>query len=72
MWNYVGLVRTPQRLRRAQMILRNLQNDIEGFYQKTKLTPEIISLRNGIQTAKAIVLSAIEAKQSKGTHYIIN
>ena len=72
MWNYVGLVRTPQRLRRAQMILRNLQNDIEGFYQKTKLTPEIISLRNGIQTANAIVLSAIEAKQSKGTHYIIN
>ena len=70
MWNYVGLVRTRQRLLRAQTILRNLQNDIEGFYQQAKLTPEIISLRNGIQTANAIVLSAIEAKQSKGTHYI--
>ena len=72
MWNYVGLVRTRQRLLRAQTILRNLQNDIEGFYQRAKLTSEIISLRNGIQTANAIVLSAIEAKQSKGTHYIEN
>ena len=70
MWNYVGLVRTRQRLHRAQKILRNLQNDIEGFYQKAKLTPEIISLRNGIQTANAIVLSSIEARESKGNHYI--
>jgi len=70
MWNYVGLVRTRQRLLRAQTILRNLQNDIERFYQRVRLTPEIISLRNGIQTANAIVSSAIEAKSSKGTHYI--
>ena len=70
MWNYVGLSRTRQRLLRAQTILRNLQNDIERFYQKAKLNPEIISLRNGIQTANAIVLSAIEAKHSKGAHYI--
>ena len=70
MWNYVGLVRTRQRLLRAQTILRNLQNDIERFYQRVHLTPEIISLRNGIQTANAIVSSAIEAKSSKGTHYV--
>ena len=70
MWNYVGLVRTRQRLLRAQKILKNLQNDIERFYQRVQLNPEIISLRNAIQTANAIVLSAIEAKQSKGTHYI--
>ena len=70
MWNYVGLIRTRQRLLRAQKILKNLQNDIERFYQRVKLTPEVISLRNGIQTANAIVSSAIEAKNSKGTHYI--
>ena len=70
MWNYVGLIRTRQRLLRAQTILRNLQNDIERFYQRVELTPKIISLRNGIQTANAIVSSSIEAKHSKGTHYI--
>tara|TARA_X000001036_G_scaffold195842_1_gene184611 strand:- start:7250 stop:8812 length:1563 start_codon:yes stop_codon:yes gene_type:complete len=72
MWNYVGLVRTRQRLLRAQTILKNLQNDIEGFYQSVQLTPQTISLRNGIQTANAIVSSAIEAKKSKGTHYLEN
>ena len=70
MWNYVGLIRTRERLHRAQHILRNLQYDIEKFYQKAKLTPDIIGLRNGIQTAVAITSAAIEDRTSKGCHYI--
>ena len=72
MWNYVGLVRTRDRLHRAQNILRNLQYDIENFYQKAKLTPDIIGLRNGIQTAVAITSAALEDRVSKGCHYIEN
>ena len=72
MWNYVGLIRTRERLHRAQHILRNLQYDIEKFYQKAKLTPDIIGLRNGIQTAVAITSAAIEDRTSKGCHYIKN
>ena len=48
MWNYVGLIRTRQRLHRAQTILRNLQNDIEGFYQKTKLMIKLRGLKRMI------------------------
>ena len=70
MWNYVGLIRTRERLHRAQDILRNLQNDIEQHYQETKLTPDIIGLRNGIQTAVAITSSALADRTSKGCHYI--
>ena len=70
MWNYVGLVRTRERLDRAQRILRNLQYDIDNFYQKAKLTPEIIGLRNGIQTAIAITSAALEDRVSRGCHYI--
>ena len=70
MWNYVGLIRTRERLSRAQHILRNLQYDIEQFYQKAKLSSEIISLRNGIQTALAITSAAIEDRESKGCHYM--
>ena len=70
MWNYVGLVRTPQRLRRAQTILRHLQSEIEVFYQRAKLTPEIIGLRNGVQTANALVSAAMESRDSQGTHFI--
>ena len=48
MWNYVGLIRTRSRLHRAQVILKHLQSDIETFYQKAKLTKEILELRNNI------------------------
>jgi len=70
MWNYVGLVRTRERLHRAQLILRNLQHDIEKVYQKAKLTPEIIGLRNGIQTAVAITSAALEDRVNRGCHYV--
>ena len=70
MWNYVGLVRTRERLRNAQLILRNLQHDIEKFYQTAKLTPDIIGLRNGIQTSVAITTAALEDRVSRGCHYV--
>ena len=72
MWNSVGLIRTRDRLHRAHHVLRNLQYDIEQFYQQAKLTPEIIGLRNGIQTALAITSAALEDRESKGCHYILN
>ncbi len=70
MWNYVGLVRTRERLHKAELILRNLKHDIEEFYQKSQLTPDILSLRNGIQTAVAITSAALEDRVSRGCHYI--
>lgn len=70
MWNYVGLVRTRQRLLRAFTILRHLQNEIEQFYQKAKMSREILQLRNGIVTAIAVTTSTLEDKVSRGAHYI--
>ncbi len=70
MWNYVGLVRTLPRLLRAKTILRHLQTEFEQFYQKVKLTDDIIGLRNGIQTAIAVTDATIEARESRGTHYL--
>ena len=51
-------------------ILRNLQSDVEKTYQESKLDDKILSLRNGAQTALAIIASSIEARESRGTHYI--
>lgn len=70
MWNYVGLVRTRQRLNRATTILRHLQNEIEQFYQKARMSKDIIQLRNGIITAIAVTNATIEDKVSRGAHYI--
>ncbi|OGU60132.1 MAG: hypothetical protein A2X64_01210 [Ignavibacteria bacterium GWF2_33_9] len=70
MWNYVGLVRTRQRMHRAQQILRHLTSEIEDFYRKAKLTREIIQLRNGVTTAYAVTNSAIEDRISRGSHFV--
>ncbi|MGA2295958.1 MAG: L-aspartate oxidase [FCB group bacterium] len=70
MWNYVGLIRTRQRLLRAATILRHLQTEIEHFYQKAKLTKHIIQLRDGVQTAIAVTFATLEARDSKGAHYL--
>ena len=71
MWNYVGLIRSRQRLHRARTIMRNLQTEIESFYQKARLTPHIVGLRNGVQTAIAIIAATLEARESRGTHYLL-
>ena len=70
MWNYVGLIRTRDRLLRARTILRHLQSEIEEFYQKAKMTREILELRNGVQTALSIVSATLESRESRGTHFI--
>jgi L-aspartate oxidase len=70
MWNYVGLVRTRQRLLRARTILHHLQSEIEQFYQKVKITRSMLELRNAVQTALTVTYATLEAKVSKGTHYL--
>ena len=70
MWNLAGLIRSQEKLRLATNILRSLQFDVEQTYQKSKLDNNILSLRNGAQAALAIISSALEARQSLGTHYV--
>ena len=72
MWNYVGLVRSPKRLHRAKLILRELQNETETFYRRAALTDAIIGLRNGLQAAMIVLYSAILNPKSSGCHYIEN
>ncbi len=69
MWNYVGLVRTTDRLNRALRELRNLESEIERFYRSSKLTDGLIGLRNAVRTAVIVTMAAWENKQSMGCHY---
>jgi aspartate oxidase len=43
---------------------------VEQTYQKSKLDNNILSLRNGAQASLAIISSALEARESLGTHYV--
>lgn len=72
MWNLGGLIRSQNKLHTAMNVLRNLQSEVEKTYQQSKLDDKILSLRNGAQTALAIIASSIEARESLGTHYVEN
>jgi L-aspartate oxidase len=72
MWNYVGLVRGTKRMKRARAILRELQTEIEYFYERAALSDEVIGLRNGCQAALAVLHAALENRTSRGGHYRID
>lgn len=72
MWNYVGLIRSEKRLNRAYEILRELDAEISRFYEKAEVTDAIIGLRNGIQTARLVLLAARESRESRGCHYRVD
>src|SRR5512136_2223396 len=69
MWNYVGLVRTTDRLNRALRELRHLETEIERFYRSSRLTDGLIGLRNAVRTAVIVTMAAWENTQSMGCHY---
>ena len=69
MWNYVGLVRTARRLERAMRELRGLDIEIEQFYRRTRLSDELIGLRNAVKTAQVVTEAAWQNKRSMGCHY---
>jgi len=69
MWHYAGLVRSGDRLARAIRELRHLQNEIETFYQRTKLSDGLIGLRNAVEVALIIAHSAYHNRQSRGCHF---
>jgi L-aspartate oxidase len=72
MSNYVGIVRSNLRLKRAMDRLDLLHKETEGIYKRSILTQEICELRNLISIAYLITRAAMKRKESRGLHYSID
>jgi L-aspartate oxidase len=72
MSNYVGIVRSNIRLKRAFDRLEIIYRETEELYDQSILTVKICELRNMITVAYLIIKMAMQRKESIGLHYSLD
>jgi len=72
MWNFVGIVRSDKRLARARRRVQLMRAEIDEYYWKFRVTPDVLDLRNIALVGDLIVESAGQRKESRGLHYTVD
>jgi L-aspartate oxidase len=72
MRDYVGIVRSNERLERAKIRLDLLYKETEKLYKKTTISPQLCELRNMITVAYLIVTHSQKRKQNKGGFFNVD
>lgn len=72
MTNYVGIVRSDLRLKKAFKRMKLIYDETEELYNKSVLTPQLCELRNLIANSYLIIKMAEQRKESVGLHYSID
>jgi len=69
MWNYVGIVRTYERLKRAVADMRELGNRLTKYYHEATVSKNIVELFHGNHMAGIVASAALRNPQSRGAHF---
>ncbi len=69
MSNYVGIVRSNRRLKRALNRLELIYLEYEELYKQSKITVPLCELRNMINVAYLIIKQAMAQTENVGLHY---
>ena len=72
MWDYVSIVRTNRRLRRAATRLKNLKQEVREFYWGHRVNADILELRNLVSVASLVVDCALRRRESRGLHHTLD
>ncbi len=72
MWDLVGIVRTDDRLILAEGRLRQIAVQYSQLWPRHAPTPELVELRNLVQTALLITWCAQRRRESRGLHYLLD
>ena len=70
MWDDVGIVRSTKQLENALQKIELLLLEVNEYYSSFRISVELIELRNLVENARLIVLSALSRKESRGAHFM--
>ena len=69
MWNYVGIVRTFERLKRAIADMQHLGTRLTKYYHESMISKSIVELFHGQQMGTIVANAAIRNPRSVGAHF---
>ena len=69
MKDYVGIVRSNERLKRAAARLKILKDETEVLYRRTRISPQLVELRNSILVASLMVDHSLLRRENVGVFY---
>jgi L-aspartate oxidase len=72
MQNFVGIVRSDRRLKRALKRMNLFSEEIDSYYWGYQIEKNLLELRNLSMVAEIMIRCAMSRKESRGTHYNID
>ncbi|MEX2352141.1 MAG: L-aspartate oxidase [Balneolaceae bacterium] len=70
--NYVGIVRSDERLERSRNRLKLLNDETESLYRSTTISPQLCELRNLINVSWLIIKQSMSQRENRGTFYNVD